>query len=464
MVRNVDAPAIGLLTSRIVLRAHDLPEANGIFGPSFSLVIFPNKEMHMTQPPIDNAIVDPKLYADEKAFHALFSMLRREQPVRWTEPDAYRPFWTVSKHADIIEIERQNEKFINDPRTILLPIEQEEAIKQFTGGSHLLLRTLVHMDNPDHKVMRGLTQSWFLPPNLRGLQQRLADLAKDHVDKLEALGGNADFVGEVAVWFPLSVIMMILGVPSEDQPLMLKLTKELLGSTDPDMQREAGKVDMTATVTEFDAYFKKLGEEKRKHPSDDLASVIANAHIDGKPIGDLEALSYYIITATAGHETTTASIAGGLLALLQHPEQLAKLRANPDLLPTAVEEMLRWVSPVKNFMRNATEDYVLRGQQIKAGDALLMCYWSANRDEEIFQEPFHFDIARSPNRHLAFGHGAHMCLGQHLAKMEMRALYTELLSRIDELALDGKPAWAEANVTSGLKQLPIRYSFAKRAG
>ncbi|HEY4342743.1 MAG TPA: cytochrome P450 [Parvibaculum sp.] len=412
----------------------------------------------------DNAIANPKTYASEEGFHSLFTKLRREDPVHWTEPDDYRPFWTISKHADISEIERQNELFINDPRLTLTTIDTEEKVKEFTGGSHLLLRTLVNMDNPDHRTYRGMTQAWFMPPNLKSLEAKVSALAKEYIDRMEALGGSCDFARDVAVWYPLRVIMTVLGVPPEDEGFMLKLTQEIFGASDPEMKRAEDATTFNAnTITDFFNYFGAITADRRKNPRDDVASVIANAKINGELVSDFEALSYYIIVATAGHDTTSSTTAGGLLALLQNPDEFAKLRANPDLLSSAVDEMLRWVTPVKNFFRTATADVEFRGKKIRKGDNLLMCYWSANRDEEVFDDPFAFKVDRSPNKHIAFGYGAHLCLGQHLAKMEIRSLYRELLSRLDTVELAGDPAWVEANFVSGLKRLPIRYSMKRKA-
>lgn len=413
---------------------------------------------------LDDQLVNPATFTDETSLHALWADLRRDDPVHWTEPVGYRPFWSISKHADIMEIERQHELFINDPRTTLATIQQEEDIKTFTGGSHILIRSLVQMDNPDHMVFRKLTQGWFMPPNLKKLQAGLADLAKEFVDRMEAKGGECDFVSDVAVWYPLRVIMMILGVPREDEPTMLRLTQELFGSTDADLSREDEKtsIDMN-TVTEFFDYFTKLTEARRADPQDDVASIIANAEINGEPIGHLEAMSYYIIVATAGHDTTSSSTAGGLLALLENPDQLERLRANPNLLPSAIDEMIRWSTPVKHFMRTATADYELRGKTIKKGDSLFLFYPSGNRDEEVFDDPNQFKIDRTPNKHLAFGYGAHVCLGQHLAKMEIKALYDELLPRLDSIELAGDPSRVAANFVSGLKRLPIRYAMSRKA-
>lgn len=418
----------------------------------------------MNDKAIDNAIADPKTYASEEGFHSLFTKLRREDPIHWTEPDGYRPFWTVSKHADISEIERQNELFINDPRLTLTTIETEEKVKEFTGGSHLLLRTLVSMDNPDHRAYRGMTQAWFMPPNLKSLEAKVSALAEEYIDRMEALGGNCDFARDVAVWYPLRVIMTVLGVPPEDEGFMLKLTQEIFGASDPEMKRAEDATTFNAnTITDFFNYFGAITADRRKNPKDDVASVIANAKINGETISDFEALSYYIIVATAGHDTTSSTTAGGLLALMQNPDEFAKLRANPELLSSAVDEMIRWVTPVKNFFRTATEDVELKGKKIKKGDNLLMCYWSGNRDEDVFDDPFAFKVDRSPNKHIAFGYGAHLCLGQHLAKMEIRSLYRELLSRLDTVELAGDPAWVEANFVSGLKRLPIRYSMKRKA-
>ncbi|WP_339829924.1 cytochrome P450 [uncultured Parvibaculum sp.] len=417
----------------------------------------------MTDKSIDNAIADPKVYARPEEFHALFSRLRKEEPVRWTEPEGYRPFWTVSKHADIMEVERQNDKFLNDPRLTLQTIQTEEEIKKFTGGNSKLIRSLVDMDNPDHRNYRGLTQAWFMPPNLKAISARVDALAEKYIDRLEARGGECDFVADVAVWYPLRVIMTVLGVPEEDEPIMLKLTQELFGATDPDMKRPDAN-ETVNTVTDFFNYFTAMTEDRRKNPKDDVASIIANATIDGQPIGHFEAMGYYIIVATAGHDTTSSTAAGGLLALMQNPDEFAKLRSDPDkYLNGAIDEMIRWTTPVKHFFRTAAVDYELRGQKIKAGDNLLMCYWSANRDEEAFDDPFAFRIERSPNKHLAFGYGAHLCLGQHLAKMEIRALYRELLARLEHIELAGDPAFVEASFVSGLKRLPVRYAMKRKA-
>ena len=405
-------------------------------------------------------IAYPETYANEKELHDIFSFMRKKDPVSWVEPDEYRPFWAITKHEDIIKIEKQNEIFINDPRTTLMDIPTEDAIKEFTGGSHLLVRTLVHMDNPDHQIYRSLTQKWFAPPNLESLKKDIRNIAREYVNKMIDHGSECDFAKDVAIFYPLRVIMSILGVPKEDEPRMLRLTQELFGGRDEDMIRDESETSSESnTITDFFEYFNALTEDRRKNPTNDVSSVIANAKINNEQLGHLEAMSYYVIIATAGHDTTSSSTAGGILALIENPDQLSKLKNNPSLMTSAVEETIRWVTPVKNFFRTATQNYDLKDRKIKKDDSILLCYPSGNRDEEIFDDPFKFKVDRSPNRHLAFGHGAHLCLGKYLAKIEMEIFYEELFKKIENIELNGEPEWVKASFVSGLKSLPIRYTL-----
>ena len=405
-------------------------------------------------------IAYPETYADEKELHDIFTFMRKEDPVSWVEPNQFRPFWAITKHEDIIEIEKQNELFINDPRTTLMDIPTEDAIKEFTGGSHLLVRSLVHMDNPDHQSYRSLTQKWFAPPNLESLKKDIRNIAKEYVNKMVDYGNECDFAKDIAIFYPLRVIMSILGVPKEDEPRMLRLTQELFGGRDEDMIRDESETSSESnTITDFFEYFNALTEDRRKNPTNDVSSVIANAKINNEQLGHLEAMSYYVIIATAGHDTTSSSTAGGILALIENPDQLSKLKNNPSLMTSAVEETIRWVTPVKNFFRTATQNYDLKDREIKKDDSILLCYPSGNRDEEIFDDPFKFKVDRSPNRHLAFGHGAHLCLGKYLAKIEMEIFYEELFKKIDNIQLNGEPEWVKASFVSGLKSLPIKYTL-----
>jgi cytochrome P450 len=410
---------------------------------------------------LDAAIANPATYADEAGYHALFTHLRANAPVHWTEPEGYDPFWTISKYNDIQEIERQSDVFLNAPRTALRTKAQEDAIRKMTG-SRQVAHTIIQMDGAEHRAHRLLTQAWFAPAKLKSLEDRVAQLARHHVHEMEKKGGSCDFVRDVAVWFPLQAVTMVLGAPIEDTPFILKMTQQHFGSDDPDLKRQ-GATSSTGAVKDLFDYFNKMTEERRKNPKDDIFSILADAKIDGKPISDHDRNSYYFILAIAGHDTTSSSISGALLALLQHPEQFAKLRANHALLSTAVDEGIRWVSPVKHFFRTAAKDTVVRGQNIREGDSLLLSYPSGNRDEEVYNDPFEFRIDRSPNRHLAFGYGVHLCLGQHFAKMEMRLLFSELLNRIQDISLAGKPEWMHANFVGGLKSLPISYRADRAA-
>ena len=407
-------------------------------------------------PELDAAMVDPAHWGDERWLHAQFAWLRANAPVRRMAPDGFEPFWSITRR-DIMAVEGDKRRFINDPRPIIRPKLTEALLQQLSGRRHLV-RSLVQMDDPDHSKYRALTQPWFMGSNLRKLAGRIDELAKRYVDRLGELGGECDFVKDVSTWYPLRVIMTIFGVPEEDEPLMMRLTQELFGNTDPDERRAIEPESLMDVVADFEAYFQDLSRSRRAHPTDDVASVIANAQIDGEPIPEHETNGYYIIIATAGHDTTSSSTAGGLHALIEHPDELAKLRAAPEQhMATAVNEMIRWVTPVRHFSRTATEDCQVAGVDFAEGESCVLWYPSANRDEAVFEAPFSFRVDRRDVRHLAFGYGAHICLGQHLAHMEMAALFHELLRRVEHIELNGEPRYSQTVFVGGLKSLPIRY-------
>jgi cytochrome P450 len=399
------------------------------------------------------AMVRPSTYANPTLLETLMAEFRASDPLPFIQSDSHKPFYIATKHADIIEIARQPEIFKNTQQSVLQTKEIEAA--QAEQGNPL--RTLIHMDDPDHSKFRALTKAWFMPENLKRVEASVRSIADETVDRMLESGPELDFVTEVAVWYPLRVIMSILGVPAGDEALMLKLTQELFGADDPDMKREqAPDEDRMQTLIDFFNYFNALTASRRANPTDDVASVIANAQIDGAPIGELEAMSYYVIIATAGHDTTSSSTAGGMLALLEHPEELQKVTDNPALMPLMVDEAIRWTSPVKHFMRYPERAYELRGKTIEAGSPVMLLYPSGNRDEEVFDRPQSFLADRRPNRHLAFGHGAHHCLGNLLAKMEIRFLYEAMFNRMKTFELIGEPRWVESTFVSGLKTLPVR--------
>jgi cytochrome P450 len=416
----------------------------------------------MSAPIIDEAakvFADPTSYADEPRLHAALTHLRAHAPVSLVDIRPYRPFWAITRHADIMKIERANDLFINEPRPLLTTADSDDmAREQLDAG--MGLRTLIHMDDPQHRVVRAIGADWFRPKAMRALKVRVDELAKIYVDKMVAAGGDVnecDFVQEVAVNYPLYVIMSLLGLPESDFSRMLALTQELFGGDDDEFKRGATLEEQLQVLLEFLGYFNALTASRREQPTEDLASAIANARVDGQPLSDVETTSYYVIIATAGHDTTSATIAGGLQALIENPDQRKRLSDNLDLIPLATEEMIRWVTPVKEFMRTATADTSIRGVPIAQGESVYLSYVSGNRDEEVFDDPFRFDVGRDPNKHLAFGYGVHFCLGAALARMEVNSFFTELLPRLKTIELNGNPELISTTFVGGLKHLPIRY-------
>jgi len=403
-------------------------------------------------------LTDPKAYADEDRLHAALTHLRKNAPVSYVDVEGYYPFWAITKHADVMDIERDNELWINEPRPLLLTKDKDDLAKanREAGAG---IRTLIHMDDPLHRDMRKIGADWFRPKAMRALQERVKELAKRYVDHMAEIGPECDFAQEVAVNYPLYVILSLLGLPESDFPRMLKLTQELFGNEDTEFSRGQSAEELNAVILDFFEYFTKLTAERRANPTEDLASAIANAKLDGEYLNDVDCLSYYTIVASAGHDTTSAAIAGGMLALVQHQDQLARLKENPSLMGLATEEMIRWVTPVKEFMRTATRDTEVRGIPIKKGESVLLSYVSANRDEDVFEDPFKFDVGRDPNKHLSFGYGVHFCLGAALARMETTTFFAELIPRLKSVELAGEPQFIASTFVGGLKHVPIRYEI-----
>ena len=400
-------------------------------------------------------VLTPSLYANPAELHARYATLRRESPVVWMDHPAYRPFWAVTRHADILGISQNNELFINAPRLTLIPKAAEAYQASIGMGREKSVRTIIDMDEPEHRKYRAVTQNWFLGRGVARLQGSIEAIGRRYVDLIAEKGGRVDFAQDIANWVPLNVIMRILGLPEEDSAFILRCTQAILAASDPDLQRDQ-QLYGTAEFQELFKYLNGFVERWRREPTDDLGSVIANGLVDGAPMGLLETLSYLMIASTAGHETTSSAMGGALLALIEQPAAMAALRADPSLWETAADEVVRFVSPVRHFLRTATADTVVGDVPIRAGESVCMFYLSANRDEAVFDAPFEFRPGRSPNRHLGFGTGAHYCLGRLLALAELRALFRELLSRSTDIALDGEPRWAESNFVGSLKQLPVQ--------
>jgi cytochrome P450 len=406
---------------------------------------------------VTDLFTNPHRYGDLDDWRRAAVELHTGGPIHRIEEPGYQPFWAVIGHDAVLDVERRPADFTNAPIPVLGSDEQL-SIRAAAGAE---IRTLIHMDEPDHGKYRKLTNDWFKPASVRRLSDRLDELSRQAVDKLEALGGEADFYRDVAVAYPLQVILSILGLPEADYPRMLKLTQELFGAEDPDLQRaELSPEQMVEVIMDFYQYFTELTADRQAHPTDDLATLIANGTIDDAPMPELEKMGYYVIIATAGHDTTAAAMAGGLRALAEHPDQLRLLQEKPDLMPNAVDEMIRWTAPVRHFMRTAEVDTQVAGVEIAKGDWLLLSYLAGNLDPAVFDDPLRFDVARhNADRHIAFGYGIHFCLGAQLARNELRSLFGHLVPRLQSLELSGEPQTAKTTFVGGHKTVPIRYSL-----
>jgi len=419
-------------------------------------------------------IVLPEGHRDDGPLFIAYRWLRDNAPLAQAKVEGYDPLWLVAKHADILEIERQPDVFTSgggdDPGSHN-PVLQNQAgdafTKSLTGGSLRIVETLTYLDPPEHTMIKDITAQWFRPVSLKKWGDRIRALATEAIEKQLHVGVNdLDVVADFCLGYPLHVIMTLFGVPEMDEPRMMSLTQDVFGTTDPDTQRadieplspEAAAQQWSAAFADFYAYFDDLVEARRAEPQDDLATVVARArHPEtGEYFAKEIAYAWFIAIATAGHDTTSSTLAGLLEALALHPDQLARVQSRPELIPDLVNEGLRWVSPVKHFVRRAQHDYELRGQQIHKGDRLMLLYQSANRDRDVFDAPDEFRIDRKPNRHIAFGYGPHMCVGQNLAKLELRIMLEELLPRITSLEVIGPRKVVQTNFVGGLRRLPMR--------
>lgn len=417
-------------------------------------------------------IFNPVTFTQPDRVDEIFTRLRKDYPLAVAEVPGFDPHWIVTKNEDIREICRNGEVFHNGDRSKMLVSKAAEGlIREYTGGDYNILKTLVHMDGDEHLKYRQIIQPRLMPRSLTEVEPLVRQIARSFIDKLEASGPEIDFAEDIAFHYPLRVIATLIGVPEEDHPLLLKLTQWMFNYADPDLRRPGADPENPAEQTEtwnqvynqFRDYYLPLMEDRKRCPRDDLATLITNGKIDGCPMEHRAQISYFVIASTAGHDTTAATTATAMWLLAERPDILARLKADFSLLPTFIEETIRWASPVKHFMRSATRDYELRGQKIKKGDLMYLSYVSGNRDEEVFDNPFEFQFDRKPNRHVGFAHGAHLCVGQHLARMELRIFWEELLQRLDSVELTGAPKLAIADLVCGPKSVPIRYNLKKQA-
>jgi cholest-4-en-3-one 26-monooxygenase len=399
-------------------------------------------------------LIDPERYARDGYPHEVWTRLRAEAPVAYFAPEGYEPFWAITKHADVLEISKQPLLFSSEPGITLRP----------AGVVFPPSEMVVMLDPPRHGPVRRVANRRFTPRAVRGQRDDIERIAVEILDEAAPAGasGELDFVERIAAPFPLAVIAWVLGVPSDDWQLMFRWTNEVIGKDDPEYRLPGETPGQTSRRArgEMHAYFQSLIDERRGDPRDDLVSELISGEIDGKPLNLEQLVSYCELLVEAGNETTRNAVSGGLLAFCEHRDQWEKLRADPDLLPDAVEEILRWASPISHFTRTATEDYELRGVTIRAGEQVALYFASANRDEDVFDAPFAFRVDRHPNPHLAFGFGEHFCMGAHVARVELETIFRHLLARLDSFEISGAVERLSSIINGSIKHLPVRYRMA----
>lgn len=403
--------------------------------------------------------ITPSMFEDMGRWHEIAEEIRRDEPIMRVEAEGWPAFWAVTTHPEVFEVSRRSDVYWNTERSAPGPDATYDLL-QAMGFD--LPRTLVHIHGEEHQKYRNVTNDWFKPAAVRRLQPAIDQIADEYADRLVELGGSCDLAQDLAVPFTLHVIMSIFGVPEEDEALMLRLTQGIFGAGDPEYLGDFTDpmAFLADTLSTFTDYFSALTEDRRARPAEDLATVLANGQVDGGPLGETELLWYYIIVATAGHDTTSFAFGGGMEQLLRHPDQLRLVQEHPDLAANAAEEMIRWTSPVRSFFRWVQEDTELRGTKIAKGDVVLTSYPSANRDADVFADPMRFDVTRTDaDKTLSFGLGMHYCLGAQVARREVRTLLTKVLERVDTIELAGEPQWQAAHFVSGVKHLPVTYTL-----
>jgi len=402
-------------------------------------------------------LIHPDYYGEHGPPYAIWDRLRAESPVHWCEVDDVEPFWAITRQEDIKYISKTPELFLSEPGITLMPTDRVINEDEGLGA----MRVVINTDPPVHRDLRKVVSPSLTPRSLKAMQSIIDNSAKQLVDALAAEGGEGetDLAMGVAVSHPLRVLAKAIGVPEEKEAQILNLSNRLFAPDDADLGSGTSQEDFAKLGQEFLELFLPIIEDRRKNPTDDLASVIANGQINGEPMGPMETLGYYLIVFSAGHDTTKNSLAGGFWQLIQNPGEFAKVQQDLSRAPDAVEEMIRWASPVNYMKRTAAQDTEVNGQKIREGESVVMFYASANRDESVFDDPYTFSIDRNPNRHLAFGYGEHFCMGTHFARRSMRAIVEQLASRVEHWELTADPEWIRASFVVGLKHLPVRYKI-----
>ena len=401
----------------------------------------------------DIDLSDFELFVQGKA-HEVWRLLRAEAPVHWNAGNELFPgFWSVTQYANVLTVSRDTTTY-SSSRGISMMVDPDNPTPASGAG-----KMLITIDPPQHGRLRRLVNKGFTPRMVAQLEPSVRAITTSILDEV-APRGECDFVTDIAALLPLGVICALMGVPREDWGLMFTLTNRVLGAEDPEYQTIAGDARETANqgLREMFGYFVRLVTARRAERRDDLISVLTEAEMDGESLTDEEILYFCYLLIVAGNETTRNAISGGMLALCEHPAERARLAADAALLPTAVEEILRWTSPVMHMARFVTRDTVLHGQPIRAGERVLMWYPSANRDAAVFPDADRFDVGRTPNEHIAFGLGEHFCLGAGLARQELRVMFETLLARLPDIALAGPVERLRSGFIGGIKHMPIRFT------
>lgn len=405
-------------------------------------------------------LIDPKYYAENGYPHEEWKLLRREAPVYWFDRLPGIPFWAITRHEDIVWISKQPERFISGPRLVV----GQEA----TGvEGEFPVRMLLNMDPPEHHEYRALTNRRFTPRALEPIWAQVDEIATEILDAVtfESEETEFDFVQQVSARLPIWVIAEMLGVPRSDWELLFHWTNRTIGAADPEY-REEGKSPVetmqSARLALFQ-YFQEMTEDRRENPRDDLVSVLTHSRVRGEPLPVFELMSYYFLLVVAGNETTRNATSGGMMALMENPDQLELAQKDPSLVKPLVEEIVRWTSPVIHFTRTATEDVEFHGETIRKGQSLCLFYPSANRDERVFDEPDRFRIDRRPNRHIAFGIGEHLCLGAHVARIELQVIFRHILARLDHIEPAGPVERLRSSIVGGIKHMPVRWKLRPAA-
>ncbi len=396
----------------------------------------------------DLNLMNPLTYS-ERVPHDYFAHMRATAPVSLRHDEGSIPYWAVMTHGACVRVNREWEEFSSFPKTSLITDIDEELVAQ----QQLMM---LNMDPPDHTRYRRLVNKAFTPRMIRDLEARLHIVTDELLNRVSERG-TADFVVDIAAELPLIVIAELMGVPFEDRHKMFDWSNKMIGSEDPEYLVDPTQSAIAAM--ELYAYASELFAAKRADPRQDLMSALTQVNADGESLSDLELELFFLLLAVAGNETTRNLIAGAMNTFFEFPEQWELLKSDRSLLPGAVEEMLRFVTPVMCFRRTAMTDVSLEGAEIKKGDKVVFFHISANRDESVFENPDVFDITRNPNPHMAFGGGGpHFCLGANLARMEIMVMFEHLLDRMPDITQTGPAQRLQSPFISGIKHIPVSFT------